>query len=273
MSTALSVSDLTMRFGGVVALSEVNFDVREGEIHALIGPNGAGKTTLLNILSAVYRPTSGEIVCSGQDVTRLRTDELVRLGLARTFQNLVLGRERTVEQNLMDGRHHLMSSSVARMGLRRRGARREEALHRARVHDIADFLDLTPVLSRTVGTLPYGEQKRIELGRALCAEPSILILDEPVAGMSAEETGTMAAAIVEAHAALGLTILIVEHNIGFVMQLADQISVLDFGRIIASDSPEKIRINPSVIESYLGDGAAQFGPAGPRSSPTTTESR
>ena len=253
MSAELSVRKVMMRFGGVLALSDVTFEVEQGQIHALIGPNGAGKTTLLNILSAVYRPTAGEVWMAGHDITRLRTEALIALGLARTFQNLELGRGRTLEQNLLDGRHHLMSSGVLSLGLRSRKARREEAVHLARVHEIAEFLGLTRNLKRLVGTLPYGEQKRIELGRALCAEPRILILDEPVAGMSAEETDSMATAITQAHRALDLTVLLVEHNMGFVMDLADRISVLDFGRIIATDIPDQIRTDPRVIESYLGD--------------------
>ena len=252
MTAALSVRDVSMRFGGVVALSGVNIDVHPGTIHALIGPNGAGKSTLLNLLSAVYRPSSGQILCSGQDVSQLRTEQLVGLGLARTFQNLVLGRERTVHENLMDGRHHLMTTGVIGMGLRLTGARREEAVHAERVAEIAEFLELDGVLGRPVGTLPYGVQKRVELGRALCAEPNIVILDEPVAGMSSGETDTMADFIAEARSALDLTVLLVEHNMGFVMRLVDTISVLDFGHIIATGTPESIRSDPQVIESYLG---------------------
>jgi branched-chain amino acid transport system ATP-binding protein len=259
VTAALSVRDVSMRFGGVVALSGVNIDVHSGTIHALIGPNGAGKSTLLNLLSAVYRPSSGQILCGGQDVSQLRTEQLVGLGLARTFQNLVLGRERTVHENLMDGRHHLMTTGVIGMGLRLRGARREEAVHAERVAEIAEFLELDAVLTRPVGTLSYGVQKRVELGRALCAEPSIVILDEPVAGMSSGETETMADFIAEARSALDLTVLLVEHNMGFVMRLADTISVLDFGHIIATGTPESIRADPQVIESYLGIPADPTG--------------
>jgi branched-chain amino acid transport system ATP-binding protein len=253
----LKVTDLTVRFAGITALDHVGFTVEPGSIHAVIGPNGAGKSTCFNVLSGVYRATSGSVRFGGAELTRMAPHRIAALGVARTFQNIALSRFQSVEDNMMLGRHRLTRAGFLGAGLRLPYARREDARHRARVRDIARFVGVEEYLDAPVGMLPYGVQKRVELARALAMEPRLLLLDEPVAGMNGGERRAMAEVIVAARADLGISILLVEHDMGMVMRLADQVTVLDFGRRIAAGPPERVQRDPEVIRAYLGDQAAK----------------
>ena len=248
----MKVDAVTVRFAGVTALDGVSFTVAPETIHAVIGPNGAGKSTLFNVISGAYKPAGGSVRFRDADLTRLAPHDIAGLGVARTFQNIALMPHETVEENLLLGRHHLTSAGFVSAALRLPAARREDVLHRARVREIAGFVGLADALATPAGTLSYGDQKRVEVGRALCVEPDLLLLDEPAAGMNAHETATMAHLIRDIRDGLRIPILLVEHDMGLVMGVADRITVLDFGRRIADGTPDEVRADRAVREAYLG---------------------
>ncbi|MGI5166534.1 ABC transporter ATP-binding protein [Spirillospora sp. CA-253888] len=251
----LVVRGLTVRFAGLTALDEVGFTVRPGTLHALIGPNGAGKSTCFNVLSGVYRAAAGSVRFGDAELTSLPPHRIAALGVARTFQNLALSPHLSTADNLMLGRYRLTRTGVVAAGLRLPSARREERRHRARVEEIAEFVGIAAHLATPAGLLPYGVRKRVELARALCVEPRLLLLDEPVAGMNGAERQEMAATIQQVRAALGLSVVLVEHDMGMVARLADEVTVLDFGKRIAGGAPEQVRRDPAVIRAYLGGEA------------------
>lgn len=255
-TTILNVDDLVLSFGGNRVLTDVSFHLVQGEILGLIGPNGAGKTSVLNSITMFYRPDSGRIVLDGRDITGHPTHHVAALGLARTFQNIELFQGLTVLENLMVGRHILMKSGAISSSIFVGKARQEEIRHREVVEDIVDLLEMEAIRDKLVGSLPYGLRKRVDLGRALAMEPKILLLDEPLAGMNVEEKEDMVRFIMDVYEMKQISIILVEHDMGVVMDLADRLVVLDFGLKIAEGTPEKIKTNPRVIEAYLGSTAA-----------------
>lgn len=248
----LELRSVTLTFAGLTALDDVSLQVEKEQLMAVIGPNGAGKTSLFNCISGLYRPTYGSVHLDGQDITRETPDQIAALGIARMFQNLALFDNLTTLDNLMVGRHHCIASPWWKDLLGWPSTLREERSHLARAEDIIDFLHLEAYRQYPVGMLPYGVRKRIELGRALCMEPKLLLMDEPAAGLNQEETEDLAAYLLDIRAELNTTIVLIEHELSFVMDLADEVAVLDFGRLIARGQPEEVRNNPAVIEAYIG---------------------
>ena len=248
----LQVDGVSVRFGALVALSRVSLEIARGEILAIIGPNGAGKTTLLNVISGFYHPYEGRIVFEDRDRTRLRPYEVAALGVARTFQNVALFRGMSVLDNIMTGRLLKMRGSFLLEALYVGPARRQELEHRAFVERIIDFLEIQAIRKTPAGRLPYGLQKRVELARALAAEPTLLLLDEPMAGMNVEEKEDMSRFVLDVNSEFGTTIALIEHDMGVVMDISDRVVVLDYGRKIADGPPELVRKDQAVVDAYLG---------------------
>lgn len=248
----LQVKQISLAFGGVKALTDVSFDVHKGEIRAIIGPNGAGKSSMLNVINGFYHPQEGEIWFNGQKRKNLKPFQIARQGIARTFQNIALFKGMSTLDNLMTGRYIHMDSNIFSQALWWGKAEKEELEHRQRVEEIIDFLEIQSIRKTPVGRLPYGLQKRVELGRALAAESKLLLLDEPMAGMNLEEKEDMCRFIIDANDQFGTTIALIEHDMGVVMDLSDRVVVLDYGRKLADGPPDEVRNNQNVIDAYLG---------------------
>ncbi len=248
----LNVEDVSLSFGGVQALEQVTFSVREGEIRAIIGPNGAGKSSMLNCINGFYHPQGGTITYKGNKRKQMRPHEAAAQGIARTFQNIALFKGMTTLDNIMTGRNLKMRRNFLWQALYIGPARREEMEHRAFVEQIIDFLEIQAIRKQPVGKLPYGLQKRVELGRALAAEPDLLLLDEPMAGMNTEEKEDMCRFVLDVNDEFGTTIVLIEHDMGVVMDISDRVVVLDYGKLLADGTPDDVRGNKQVIDAYLG---------------------
>ncbi|MCL4746555.1 MAG: ABC transporter ATP-binding protein [Burkholderiaceae bacterium] len=248
----LDLSNISLSFGGVKALTDISFDVREHEIRAIIGPNGAGKSSMLNVINGVYVPQKGEIVFRGKHFARMNSRQVAEMGVARTFQSLALFKGMSVLDNIMAGRNLRMKSNILLQAIWKGPAEREEIVHREAVERIIDFLEIQPYRRVAVGRLPYGLQKRVDLARALAMEPTMLLLDEPMAGMNVEEKQDMSRFILDVNDEFGTTIVLIEHDMGVVMDISDRVVVLDYGRKIGDGAPNEVRNNQDVIDAYLG---------------------
>jgi branched-chain amino acid transport system ATP-binding protein len=253
VTTQIGITEVSKAFGGVQAVTRVSLEVVQGEILSVIGPNGAGKTTLLNMMSGFYHPDTGRIVMDGHDLTHLKPSRVAELGVARTFQNIALFRGMTVLDNLMLGRHVRMKSGVLASFIYWGMAQKEEIVHRRRVEDIIDFLKIQDLRRLPTGALAYGLQKRVELGRALALDPKVLLLDEPMGGCNHEEKEDMARFVLDVNQEWGTTIILIEHDMGVVMDISDRVAVLDMGQKIAEGTPDEVKANPRVIKAYLGE--------------------
>ena len=248
----MEMKNITLRFGGVVAIKDISFDIREGEIRAIIGPNGAGKSSMLNVISGFYNPQEGEVWYQGAKRPQMRPYQVAAQGIARTFQNIALFEGMSVLDNVMTGRLTHMKANIWQQGLWYGKARDEEIANREKVEEIIDFLEIQSIRKTPVGRLPYGLKKRVELARALAAEPSVLLLDEPMAGMNVEEKEDMSRFILDVNDEFGTTIALIEHDMGVVMDLSDRVVVMDYGKKIGDGTPAEVRNNQDVIDAYLG---------------------
>jgi len=250
----LDIKNISLRFGGVKALTDISFDVREHEIRSIIGPNGAGKSSMLNCINGVYTPSEGSITFRGKTFSHMNSRQVAEMGVARTFQNLALFKGMSVIDNIMTGRNLQIKSGILMQALRLGPAQREEIRHREFVEHIIDFLEIQAYRKTPVGQLPYGLQKRVDLGRALAMEPQVLLLDEPMAGMNVEEKQDMCRFILDVNDEFGSTIVLIEHDMGVVMDISDRVVVLDYGKKIGDGAPDEVRQNEDVIRAYLGTG-------------------
>jgi branched-chain amino acid transport system ATP-binding protein len=248
----LEVKNISLAFGGVKALTDISFDVREHEVRAIIGPNGAGKSSMLNCINGVYTPQQGTISFRGKTFSHMNSRQVAEMGVARTFQNLALFKGMSVLDNIMTGRNLRMKTNLFQQAIRWGAAEREESAHRLVVEKIIDFLEIQAYRKTPVGRLPYGLQKRVDLGRALAMEPKVLLLDEPMAGMNVEEKQDMCRFVLDVNDEFGTTIVLIEHDMGVVMDISDRVVVLDYGKKIGDGTPDAVRANPDVISAYLG---------------------